>query len=514
MADASPMSGQGAPRWLDRIERIGNRLPDPATLFLAGTLVIVALSALAAALDWSVTRALLDAGSGTGRSAEVVRARSLLAADGLWWLTSHAVENFIRFPPLGIVLVGMLGIGVAERSGLLGAAIRAALTGLHGAWITPSIVFLGVMSSLGLDAGYVVLPPLAAALYTALGRPPLAGVAAAFAGVSAGFSANLFVTAVDPMLAGFTEAAARLVDADYRVAATANWYFMIASTVVLSAAGWAVTALWVEPRLGGTAPAATRAPAPVSAAERRGLCWALGAALGFGVLLLAAVLPEGAPLAGHGARFPRWVETIVPIMAVGFFLPGLAYGIGAGTIGSDRDVARMLGQTMAGLGPYVVLAFFAAQFIACFGYSRLGEMTAIAGGAWLAQLALPHAVLVLVFVAVVMLGNLFVGSASAKYAFFAPVFVPMFMQVGISPELTQAAYRVGDSVTNVVTPFNPYMVIILAEVKRHAPDSGLGTIVALMLPYALVFALAWALLLGGWLFTGTPLGPGGVLGYP
>jgi aminobenzoyl-glutamate transport protein len=310
---------------------------------------------------------------------------------------------------------------------------------------------------------------------------------------------------------------------------------MIVSTLLLTAVGAFVTRRFVEPRLprptaaemhagGGSAgagdasvPGAESADTDTGRAapdEGRGLRFAGWTSAALLVLLLAAVLIPGAPLAGEGARFPRWMEALVPILLIVFLGTGLAYGIGAGSIKRDRDAVDMMGETMRTMGPYLVLAFFAAQFIACFGHSRLGEMLAVVGGGWLAELALDPAALMLAFIVVVMAGNLLIGSASAKYAFFAPVFVPMFMQAGIAPELTQAAYRVGDSVTNGITPFNPYLVIILAFIRRYRPDAGLGTLVALMLPYTLVFAPVWAALLGVWVVAGWPLGPGGGLVYP
>lgn len=501
-APARPASGL-----LAAIERAGNALPHPATLFAGATLVLMGVSALAASLDLSIAKPALGGGAGDGTR---VAARSLLSGDGLWWLLENLVENFIRFPPLAVVLVGMLGIGVAERSGFIDAALTAATQRLQAVWLTPAVVFLGIMSSLGLDAGYVVLPPIAAALYAAQGRPPLAGVAAAFAGISAGFSANLSVTAVDPLLAGFTEAGARFLVPDYAVAETCNWWFMIASTFVLTLAGWLVTAALVEPRLAAATTEPVAAPA-TDGYDARALQLGWASVLACLVLVALAVFVPGAPLHGEGDRHARWVEATVPLIFVVFFVPGVVYGFASGRFRSDRDVADALGETMAALGPYVVLAFFAAQFIEGFRYSGLGEMLAIAGGQALVTLDLPHGVLVLGFIAVVMLGNLVVGSASAKYAFFAPVFVPMFMQAGIAPELTQAAYRVGDSITNVITPLNPYMVIILALVQRYVTGAGLGTVVAMMLPYAAVFALIWPVMLLVWLWTGVPLGPGGSL---
>jgi aminobenzoyl-glutamate transport protein len=490
--------------WLDRVERAGNRLPDPATLFLIGTLLLMLLSGLAVAMRWQVTRP--DGGS--------VAPVSLLDSDGVWWLLSHLVQNFVDFPPLGLVLVGLLGIGVAERSGLLPVLLRRLLAAAPAAWLLPATVLVGVLSSLALDAGYVVLPPLAAALFLAAGRSPLAGIAAVTAGVTCGFSANLFLTGLDPLLAGLTTAGAQVLDSDYQVAITANWWFMIASTLVLTAAGTLATRWLVEPRLARPAAADSCSREDADrAAEDRGLRAAGLTLMLLLALILVAVLLPGAPLAGTGEHFPRWMEVMVPLLLVLFLGAGLAYGIGAGTIRNDRDAVAMMNETIRAMGPYIVLAFFAAQFIACFSESRLGEMLAIAGGRWLADLGLPPAPLVLAFVVLVMLGNLVMGSASAKYAFFAPVFVPMFMQAGISPELTQAAYRVGDSVTNGITPFNPYLVIILAFVRRYEPGAGLGTLLALMLPYTLVFAPVWALLLGLWILAGWPLGPGGGLVY-
>ena len=369
----------------------------------------------------------------------------------------------------------------------------------------------------------MVLPPLAGALFLAAGRSPLAGIAAVTAGVTCGFSANLFITGLDPLLAGLSTAGAALLDPGYRVAISANWWFMIASTLVLTLAGALVTVRVVEPRLASSMATTLQPQAqPQTAAsdtahaptqENRGLRWAGLTCLVLLVLIVAAALIPGAPLAGQGEHFPRWMEVLVPLLLVFFLATGLAYGLGAGSIRNDRDAVDMMGETMRTMGPYLVLAFFAAQFIACFAHSRLGEMLAITGGGWLAGLHLPTTGLVLAFVALVMVGNLIMGSASAKYALFAPVFVPVFMQVGISPELTQAAYRVGDSVTNGITPFNPYLVIILAFLRRYQPQAGLGTLLALMLPYAMVFAVVWSLLLGLWVIADWPLGPGGPLYY-
>ncbi len=559
------MSEGARPGLLDRIERAGNALPDPTTLFALGAVLVLFGSETASRLDWrvekTVTRVvtevvvdgsgapILDPDSGVPferalrddqgrvlreRVREEVRAQSLLSSDGLYWIFRSLVKNFTEFPPLGVVLVGMLGIGVAERTGFIGAALKATLLAVPGALLTPTVFFVGVMSSMGLDAGYVVLPPVAAALYHAVGRSPLVGLAAVFAGVAAGFSANLLPTSLDPLLGELSTSAARLIEPDYAVAATANWGFMVASTLLITGVGWGVTAWWVEPRMNardaavepepGEAvdepeksdrPVGTEADAGegLSPAERRGLLWAVVAAvLALGLFGLATVVP-GAPLHGEDGPFPRWVRVIVPVLFLGFLLPGAVYGFLTGSLRSDRDVARMMSETMSAMGSYVVLAFFAGQFIAWFAHSGLGEMLALEGGRALASAAVGPTLLMVAFIGVVGVGNLFIGSMSAKYAFFAPVFVPMFMQVGVSPELTQAAYRVGDSVTNVITPLNPYIVIILVFMQRYAPKAGIGTLVALMLPYALAFGLFWTALLVVWMSLGLPLGPEGPLVY-
>ncbi len=497
--------------FLDRIEHLGNRLPHPATMFALATVLVILLSAFAVYVGWSVPKVLPGTAAGD-LVTDVVEPRSLLDSDGVWWLISHLVTNFIQFPPLGIVLVGMLGIGVAERSGFIPDLLSTLANRVSPRALTPTIVFLGIVSSLGLDAGYVVLPPIAALLFLLSGRSPLVGIAAAFAGISAGFSANLVITAVDPLLAGFTESAAHVIDPSYRVAVTANWWFMAASTVVLTLVGWTVTAIWIEPR----ANRVTIDPSTFNlnqASDARAMRHALIALLAAAIAVAVITVLPGAPLHGVGNRFPRWVEATVPVLFVLFLVPGVVYGYVSGRFRDNRDVAAAMGKTLAELGPYIVLAFFAAQFIASFKYSNLGEMLAISGGGVLTELEIPIWALIFIFVVVVMVGNLLVGSASAKYAFFAPVFVPMFMYVGISPELTQVAYRVGDSITNVITPLNPYMVIIVALIQRFISTAGIGTVVALMLPYAAAFAVVWIAMLLGWVVLDIPLGPQGGLTY-
>lgn len=493
---------------LDHIEKIGNRLPEPTTLFVIGTCIVIILSWLATTMHWTVDSNL------TG----VLSAQNLFSAEGVWWMLSNMVENFIKFPPLAIVIVGMLGIGLAEKSGFLPALLRHAILLFPQSLLTPATIFLGIMSSMTLDAGYVVLPPIAAALYLAANRSPLTGIAVSFAGISAGFSANLLITALDPLLSGLTQTAAQILIPDYQVAVTANWWFMIVSTILLTLIGWATTAWFVEPRIDATQSlnTETKQIKPInkqldSANEKKGLINAfisLGLALILSCLLI--IIP-GAPLHGEGTHFSRWIEVTVPLLFILFFIPGIVFGLYTGSIKSDKHIVKMLSETISHLGPYIVMAFFAAQFIECFKYTGLGKMLAISGGQWLVAIQFNALMLLAGFILIAMFANLLIGSASAKYAFLAPVFVPMLMQVGFSPELTQIAYRIGDSVTNVITPMNPYMIIVLAELQRHRKNAGFGTLIALMLPYTLIFGLIWIAMLLLWVNLELPLGPGGEL---
>ncbi len=511
------------------IERVGNRLPDPVGIFLIGIAVVFVLSHVAVVGGWSVAQELpelKEAADGTERivwspTGAVYEARSLLAADGIYWLLANMVENFILFPPLGVVLAAMFGIGLADRTGLIRAFLRALMFVAPQSLLTPAMIFIGILSSMTLDAGYVLLVPLAGAIYQSCGRSPVAGMAAAFAGVSAGFNANLFITSLDPLLAGFSQVGAQTIDPEYAVNPACNLYFMIVSTFVMTAVGWAVSSWIVEPRvrraggaIAGAGGGGDLSDSCLKPEERRALWIAAAVFFTFIVACVAMARIPGMPLHGDGeGPFARWVEAIVPLILLGAMLPGIAYGIAVGSLRSDKDFAKMLTETIAGMAPIIVLAFFAAQFIESFRYSGLDAMLAVSGGQFLAQAELPRGLLIVAFIGFVMFFNLFIGSMSAKYAMLAPIFVPMLMVVGISPELTQVAYRIGDSVTNVVTPLNPYIIIILVFFRKYAPASGLGTLIATMLPYAIAFGIAWTLMLLGWIGFGWPLGPDGGLEY-
>lgn len=503
----SPRRGMLA-RFLDIVERVGNRLPDPLTLFVIFAALVVVASAVMSGLGVSVTHPA---------DGKVITAHNLLTGEGLRQMLTEMVKNFANFPPLGLVLVTMIGIGVAERSGLITAALKRLVMLVPKSALTATLVFAGVMSSMAADAGYVVLTPLGAVLFAGFGRHPLAGLAAAFAGVSGGFSANLLLTSLDPLLAGLSTSAAQIVDKNYIVQPTANYYFMIFSVFLITAVGTFVTSRIVEPRLGTWTPIAgykaDLSIGDVTAAERKGLTAAIAMFVIFGLVVLALAFPENAVLRGENQSLDPFYKSLVPLLMLGFLLCGIAYGAVAGTIRSDKDVAGMTSETMGTMGAYIVLAFVAAQFVAYFSWSNLGLITAVTGAQTLKSIGLTGVPLIIAFIAVSAFINIFIGSASAKWAVMGPVFVPMLMVMGYSPELVQASYRVGDSITNTITPLLPYFPIIIAFARKYDEKAGMGTLIATMLPYSLGFALAWSLALILWILAGIPLGPGAPLHY-
>lgn len=493
-------------RVLDSVERVGNRLPQPVTLFFI-LIVIVLLSSVV------LSKAGVSAvHPGTGARVETV---NLLTTEGLQKIFTQMVKVFTDFPPLGLVLVVMLGIGVAERTGLIAAALKAFVSSVPRGLITFSIITAGMLSSLAADAGYVVLIPMGAVIFHGMGRHPIAGLAAAFAGVSGGFGANLFLTSLDPLLAGFTEPAARLIDPNYTVDPTANWYFMAASVPLIGLAGTYVTEKILEPRLGkykGEVDISqeTKQLTPI---EKKGLAAASVSALVLLVLVAFMIIPEDGILRGQDAGFSPLFTSIVALMMFVFFIPGLIYGMVTRAVSSDKHIAKMTADAMAGMGGYIVLAFAAAQFVAYFNWSNIGVIVAITGADLLKSIGLTGIPLIVMFVIAASLINVLIGSASAKWAMMAPIFVPMLMLMGYSPELTQAAYRIGDSYTNILTPLLPYFPLIITFAQKYDKGIGLGTIISAMLPFAIIFALVRIPMLILWIIFDIPLGPDAPLYY-
>lgn len=498
----------GASRVLNVIERVGNKLPDPVFLFLWLIAALVVLSMVGAGLGWAAVNPV------TG---DTLRAESLLSAENLEQLFIGMPKTLADFPPLGIVITIIYGASVAERSGLFTTAIRGALLNAPRFLLTPVVVVTGMVSHHASDAAYVVVIPLAAVIFAAAGRHPLAGLAAGFAAVSGGYAGNLVPGAQDALLLGITEPAAHLIDPSYSVNIAGNWFFIVGVVMVFTPIVWFLTDRIIEPRLGkwtptDAAPATTEEKTPLTAAEKRGLAWAGMAVLGmvalWALITSLPVSPFVDAEAEAAQRFNPLYRSLAAFFAITFFVSGAAFGIGAGTVSSHRDLVRMMREGLVQLAPYLVLVFFAAHFVAMFNWSGLGPILAINAAEQLQRVELPTPLLLVSVVLVSCFFDLFVGSASAKWSALAPIVVPMFMLLGISPEMTTAAYRMGDSVTNIATPLMSYFPLILTFAQRWDPKFGLGSLMSTMLPYAGCFLVAGLTMVALWVALELPLGPG------
>lgn len=510
--------------FLGLVERAGNKLPDPVFLFFWLIGLLIAFSVGASLMGYSAQHPTQVDEAG---APAVISAVSLLSAENIRRLWVEMPQTFTHFHPLGYVLVVMLGAGVAERSGLFASAMREGVRGAPKFLLTPAVAFVAMMGNLAADAAYVVLIPLAAVLYAAAGRHPIAGITAAFSGVSGGFSANLLPGQLDALLFGITQAAVEAsgLHPGWVANIAGNWYFIAAMLVVFLPVIWFVTDVIVEPRLKKFAPADGEAMvnlgdanAPLTPQEKKGLGVAGVAALLIVGLWVAFVFMPGTPLIDEEAPVPE--ARLTPLyqsLVAGFFLlflvAGWAYGATAGTIKNHRDVVKMMSAAMGDLAYYLVLAFAAAHFVAMFNWSNLGLIFAVQGAGAIEQSGLPLPALLTLIVLFTALINLFIGSASAKWALLAPVVVPMLMLLGVSPEMTTGAYRVGDSVSNIITPLMVYFPLVLTFCQRWRTDYGLGSLTAAMLPYSF-----WLLIVGlgltfGWVYLDLPLGPGAMVDY-
>ena len=537
-ADATKDNGtsQGMTGFLGWIERSGNKLPDPVFLFfylIIGLVVISVISALAGVSALHPTA--IDEATGT---AQRIEAMSLLAPENIQRLWVEMPATFTHFHPLGYVLVVMLGAGVAERSGFFAAGMASAVKSAPTSLLTPVVALVAMLGNHAADAGYVVLIPLAGILFAAAGRHPLAGIAAAFAGVSGGFSANISPGQLDALLFGITEeaVAASALDPTWTANIAGNWYFISAMTVLFLPIIWYVTDKVIEPKLGPwtggasagakadeTSPDPTEQTGPLAA---KGLRHAGLAALFIVVLWLAMVFAPGTPLVDEAAcegipaadcsihtQLSPLYRSLVAAFFLLFLACGWAYGRATGVIKDHRDLVNMMAESMKDMGYYLVLAFAAAHFVAMFGWSNLGLISAVHGAAAIQSTGLPLPLVLGLMVLFAALLNLFVGSASAKWALLAPILVPMLMLLGISPEGATAAYRVGDSATNIITPLMVYFPLILVFAQRWQPNFGLGSLTAMMLPYSLWLLISGTLLIVAWIYLGIPLGPDAQVEY-
>ncbi|WP_340587005.1 AbgT family transporter [Erythrobacter alti] len=516
MSAATVASAETQNGFLGWIERTGNRLPDPVLLFVYFILILIVLSIVASLAGWSAAHpAEIDPDTGTNR---IITVESLLSAENLRNLLTLVPETFTHFPPLGMVLTVMLGAGVAERSGLFTTAMRASVAKASRFWLTPSVALACMLANHAADAAFVVMIPLAAIIYYAAGRHPLVGIGVSFASVSGAFSANLLPGQLDALLLGITEAAVQTVFGDYTINIAGNWYFIAAMTFVYLPAIWFVTDRVIEPRLGtydaslaGEA-LASDVPEGVTPEQKRGLrnagLVALGLVALWAFLVLGPVAPLVDPSAPPEAQMNPFYRSLLPFFLLVFLLPGYAYGRAAGTIGDHRDLIGKMSEAMKDMAYYLVLSFVAAHFVVMFAWSNMGIVLAVTGADALKASGLPMWAML---IAIVLFGaflNLIIGSASAKWSVLAPVLVPMLMLVGVSPEMTTAAYRVGDSATNIITPLMVYFPLILIFCQRWNKNFGLGSLTALMMPYFFGIMAAGLLVTVSWVVFDLPLGPG------
>jgi len=493
---------------LDRTERVGNALPHPATLFAIFALCVLLFSLVGHWLNWEAIH------PGTG---ETIRTVNLLSQEGIHMVLLRMVDNFTSFAPLGIVLVAMLGIGIAEQSGLIHALIKLLVLNAPKKMMTFVLVFTGILSNVASDVGYVLLIPLAGVIFQALGRHPIIGMAAAFAGVSGGFSANLLLGTVDPLLAGLSTEAAQILDPAYEVNPTANYFFMVVSTFVISFAGTFITERVVAPRMGEYTGVVEEEHdfGELTKRERKGLLMALLSLLVVITITLIGTIPQNGFFRGPdgGLLTSPLIRGVVAMLFVTAGGAGLAYGFSTGSFKNDSDVVNGMASSMKTLSTYLVLVFFAAQFVAYFKWSNLGIIMAVKGAGLLMSADIGLIPLMILFILLSATINMLMGSASAKWAILAPIFIPMFMIMGYSPELSQVVYRIGDSVTNVISPMMSFFALIIAYFQKYDPKSGIGTIIATMIPYSFAFLLVWIILLVIWLLLGLPLGPNAGIHY-
>lgn len=490
---------------LDFVERAGNKLPDPAILFFILMLVIWGLSALFSSVSFAET----DPSTG-----EAIRIHNLLTSEALASFLSNMVTTFTGFAPLGIVLVAMLGVGVAEHSGFINAGLKSMLQVTPKVLLTPMLILVAIVSHTATDAGYVLVIPLGGIIFYAAGRHPIAGIAAAFAGVSGGFSANFIPSGIDPLLQGFTQSAAQIIDPGIQVNPLNNWFFTAASSLLITVLGWYITDRIVEPRLKNT---------PISVEDEEEIrMGALNAKekkafyLACGIMLLSLIglflwaAPGDSALRDAEGEITSFsaplMRSIVPLIFILFLIPGVVYGLASGTYSSSKNIIESMTKSMEGMSYYIVMAFFCALFIDAFAKSNLGALLALKGASALQALNLPGQITIVGIIILTSFVNIFIGSASAKWALIAPIMVPMLMQLGISPDLTQASYRVGDSVSNIITPLMPYFPLVVVYCQKYVKSTGIGTLVSTMIPYSAAFFFLWTIFLLIYWALGIPLG--------
>lgn len=514
--------------FLGFVERVGNFLPDPIMIFVWLIGILMVLSAIGAEFGWSASLSYPGEEAPEGGTLEngvlTFTAVSLFSEENIRRLLTEMPRTLTGFAPLGLVLLVMFGAGVAERTGLFSALIRASLRDAPKVILTPLVSIIGMTSHHASDAAYLVFIPLAALLYAAVGRHPLVGLAAAFAAVSGGHAGNITPGQSDVLLFGFTEEAAQIIDPNWAMNPLGNWWFILTIVIIFTPIIWFVTDRIIEPRLGNwggsedEAIKAELAKSAVTRVEKKGLAWAgVVACMIIALFAALAIWPGYTPLIDESREGPAGLEPFYRALITGFFLLfllcGMAFGVAVGVVKKPKDVIDRMIEGIKSMAPYIVFALFAAHFVAMFNWSRLGPIAAINGAEMLKSMALPAPLLLVSVLLFSSFLDLFIGSASAKWSALSPVVVPMFMLLGISPEMTQAAYRMGDSYTNIMTPLMSYFPIVLAFTRRWDPSFGVGSLLSLMLPYALCFMVVGIAMTASWVLFDLPLGPHATVHY-
>ncbi len=506
-------TSKGMDRFLNFIERTGNKVPDPALLFFWGLLLVWGLSALFSQFSFGLVHPVTEAS---------IEVNNQLTGDSLASFLANMVTTFTGFAPLGIVLVAMLGVGVADSSGFINTALKNMLRFTPAKLLTPMLILVAIVSHTAADAGYVLVIPLGAIIFQAAGRHPLVGIAAAFAGVSGGFSANFIPSGIDPLIAGFTQSAAQVFDSDYIVNPLSNIYFTGLSSILIVAVGWWVTDKVIEPRLSKIKidddAEESEKLGVITELEGRAFKFALFTMLAGIAVLIALLIPENSALRSPTGELTAFdapiMQSIVPLIFIIFIIPGVVYGRMVGKFKTNDDVIKSMSFTMGTMGSYIVMSFFCAQFLVAFSQSNIGVVLALYGAQFLQFLDLPGQFTIVGMILLTAFINLLVGSASAKWALIGPILVPMLMAVNISPELSQAAYRVGDSVSNIISPLMVFFPLVVVYCQRYVKSTGIGTLASMMMPYSIAMLIGWTLFLLAYWALGIPLGIQASYTYP
>lgn len=486
-------------RFFSKVERIGNSLPHPIYIFIILSIIIMIISAIFSGKVISVNN-----------SGEPLVIKNLLNRTGIIWILKNSVKNFINFPPLGMVLVTMLGIGLAEETNFLKTLLKLCIIKAPMKLVTAIVIFSGIMGNVAGSAVFIIIPPLAAIIFKSLGKHPIAGLAAGFIGVSGGLSANLLITPTDVINAGITDLSAKIIDPNYSVNPSANWYFMIVSTFLLTLVGTIILDKFIEPRLGKFEDYhADDNIMNITTSEKKALKIAGGVTLIYIFLLLITIVPTNGILRGeNGSLVPSpFLDSMIPILTLLFFIPAFTYGKITKQIKNKNDLIKLLSKSLGGLSSFVLLCFFAAQFVSFFSYTNLGIWISITGANYLKSINLFGLPVIIMFILFCTFTNFFIGSLSAKWTILAPIFVPMFMEMGLSPAFTQAAFRIADSVTNPISPLEPFIPFIIITMQKYNRNYGLGTIISIMFPLSIGFLISWTTLLVIWYLFNFPLGP-------